>query len=132
MFIEEVIVPEKNPPITTLLGLLEVLFIDQLFGDHRKTGARMKCFLPSPPEVVEYFDDGHGHSGAFSQGTIPLDQGVFDEALREGYIAGVLEPGYVSRTEFKLTDQGKRELLRLTREAMAAERAAAEVRPEAA
>lgn len=105
--------PEQNPPITTLLDLLEILYIDPLFGDYRKTGARVHYWMPGEPEVREYFDDGHGHSGAFSQETIPLDRMVFREALEKEYIAGVLKPGYVSTTEFKLTNAGKKELFRL-------------------
>ncbi len=114
----------KNPPITTVRGLLEALYSDPLFGDHRKTGARVRCFQPGQPEIIEYYDDGRGHSGAFTSATTPLDREVFQEALHAGFISGVLEPGYVSTIEFEMTDQGKQELFRLWREAKAAEKAA--------
>ena len=101
----------KDLRITTMLVLLEALYIEPF--NHRKTGALVKCYPQEEPEVLEHFDDGHGHSGALFSKTSPLDQEVFQEALVREYITGVLEPGRVSTTEFKLTESGIRELSRL-------------------
>ncbi len=54
-------------------------------------------------EVIEYFDSGKGHSGAFSSRYSKLDQEVFREALEKGYIVGKRMPGYVSKMEFVMT-----------------------------
>ncbi|MCR4276029.1 MAG: hypothetical protein NUV90_01460 [Candidatus Parcubacteria bacterium] len=101
----------KDLRITTMLVLLEALYIGPF--NYRKTGALVKCYPQEEPEVLEHFDDGRGHSGALSTKTCPLDREVFQEALVREYITGVLEPGYVSKTEFKITEFGIRELSRL-------------------
>lgn len=114
--------PEEKPPITTMLDLLDLLYLDPLFGDYRKTGAQVQSFQPGEAEVRESFDDGNGHSGAFSASTTSLDWNVFQEALGERFITGILKPGYVSRSEFKITVHGREELFRLRKEAEVAEK----------
>jgi hypothetical protein len=101
----------EEPPITTMIGLLEALCMD-VFST-RKTGARVKSYRSDIINVYEYFDSGRGHSGAFSQEITPLNREVFDKAKADRYISGVLEPGYVSDVEFELTELGRRELFRL-------------------
>lgn len=108
------IIVSTNPSITTMLGLLEALYIGPF--DYRKTRATVKCYPQEEPEVREHFDDGRGHSGALSTGTSPLDREVFEEALAREYITGVLEPGHVSKIVFKITEFGVRELSRLRAE----------------
>lgn len=103
----------ENPPIETMMGLLAALFVDA-FGS-RKVDARVKSYRKEEANVWEYFDSGKGHSGAFSDQRTPLKWGIFVEAQEAQYISGVLEPGYVSTTDFKLTDLGKKEFFSLLR-----------------
>ncbi len=108
----------EMPTITTLLDLLHALHIDIFHG--RKTAAYVVSYRQGEAEVREHFDDGKGHSGAFTCDTSPLDWTVFAEAKDARYITGVLEPGRVSTTKFKLSEQGERELSRLIEEAAVA------------
>ncbi len=74
----------------------------------RKTGAVLHRYHSTPPLlfVREHFDDGKGHSGAFTSAETPITEEVFQKALEECYISGKLEPGYVSTCEFLVTDLG--------------------------
>lgn len=113
----------ERPIITTLLDLLHALHINIFHG--RKTDAYVVSYRQGAAEVREHFDDGKGHSGAFTCDMTPLDWTVFTEARDARYITGVLEPGRVSTTKFKLSEQGERELSRLLEEAAATHIAAA-------
>lgn len=75
----------------------------------RKTGAVLHRYRSTPSMlfVREHFDDGKGHSGAFSSEKTPITEEVFQRALDERYISGKLEPGYVSTCEFLITELGK-------------------------
>lgn len=114
---------DRSQPITTIEELLEALAIE--YGS-RKYAAEVRRFDPMKPQVIEYFDDGKGHSGAFSSQTSPLDLKVFQEALDKRYITGKLEPGYVSKIEFKLTELGEQVHLARLRGLHDAARAAAD------
>ena len=101
-------------PITTMLELLAVLYTSPFNSNktnavfHRRSGDGTDNF------VREHFDDGKGHSGAFTnRDTQKIPDELFQEALREGFIKGVLEPGYVSEREFTLTDMGRMEYAHL-------------------
>lgn len=113
----------ERPIITTLLDLLQALYVDNCHG--RKTAAYVVSYQQGEAEVREHFDDGRGHSGAFTCDTAPLDWTVFTEARDARYITGVLEPGYVSTTKFKLSEQGQQRLFRILEEAAVAHIAAA-------
>lgn len=90
--------------IATIDDLLEALVIE--YGS-RKYATLVQCLHKDSPEVIECFDDGKGHSGAFTRETTPLDPDVFEEALEKRYLSGKLKPGYVSKIEFNLTRIGR-------------------------
>lgn len=113
----------ERPPITTIEGLLEALVIE--YGS-RKYAAKVHRFQSAKAEVVEYFDDGKGHSGAFTSDTTQLDLAVFQEAIDKRYITGKLEPGYVSKSDFRLTERGEEVHWERVRALRDAERAAAD------
>lgn len=109
--------------IVTLTELLEIMFIPYL--ESRKTSVEL-FFCTSDGKrkihVTEYFDDGKGHSGAFTSRNTPVAEKVFLEARRKGFISGKLEPGYTSRSCFLLTGLGKEEHVRLENERRVAEK----------
>lgn len=107
--------PRENPPITTMMALLEALYVES-FCNNRKTMGLVRRYGPSELDVWQYFDDGKGHSGAFSATTASLDPSVFKEAQEKGFVTGVLKLGYVSTYEFKIAKEGEDELFRLFRE----------------
>lgn len=88
--------------ITTLGALLDAMWVEM---GSRKYAATI-TYSPSVPEckVEEYFDDGKGHSGAFTSNISAVDTAVFLEAKTKGYVTGKLEPGYVSEIRFVLTE----------------------------
>ena len=108
----------KRPPITTITELLESLYIEPMSRDRRYL-ARLQ-YLPPEIEVIEFYDDGGGHSNAFTQETTPVSKELFLEARQERYITGVLEPGYVSSWRFKLSETGREGLFALRKEAQKA------------
>lgn len=94
----------KNERITTLGALMSAMTID--WGS-RKTYAEIHYVVHQGEvtcRVDEHFDDGKGHSGAFTSTRSDVDVLVFEEAKSKGFITGKLEPGYVSTREFVLTD----------------------------
>ncbi len=112
--------PQRDlSPVTTMLGLLGILYCD-MFG-HRKIGAvvNRSRLLNGPDKITveEFFDDGKGHSGAFTSQSTSVEPGIFQEALSRRFITGLLKPGYVSDIEFEITDDGRHELFRLRIEA---------------
>jgi len=76
----------------------------------RKTGATLRCIRSTPPKVYveEYFDDGRGHSGAFTSDCTDVAPELFERALREGYITNKPEWGRVSGWEFIISESGER------------------------
>jgi hypothetical protein len=80
-----------------------------------KTNTEIKHFLDIPPGIwlEEYYDDGRGHSGAFTTDFTPIIEPVFVEACAAGFISGKLMPGFVSKNHFCLTDLGAFEANRL-------------------
>jgi hypothetical protein len=95
----------EKKPITTMMGLLRAMTRE--YGS-RKTGAILKRASSTPPEIYveEYFDDGKGHSGAFTSDRTDVTPELFDRAWQKGYLHGKFEIGYVSDWEFKVTDFG--------------------------
>ena len=96
---------KENPVCSTMPELLTLMTRE--WGS-RKTGAVLHRyrFTPSTLFVREHFDDGKGHSGAFTSDDTPVTEEVFQKALDERYISGKLEPGYVSTCEFRITELG--------------------------
>lgn len=95
----------ENPPITSIERLLEVLYVE-MWGT-RKTSAIVRIRGNGKEvEVIENFDDGKGHSNAFTSEYHPLDWSVFEEAFHLRYISGLLRPGYISTSEFGITREG--------------------------
>ncbi|HUQ30061.1 MAG TPA: hypothetical protein VM103_00905 [Candidatus Paceibacterota bacterium] len=88
-----------------MTGLLQLLTTVWNSG---KTGATLFRLSESETYVEEYFDDGKGHSGAFTHKTTSITPSLFDKARSQCYIKGKLEPGYVSTREFLITEEGKR------------------------
>ena len=107
----------KREPFTELLDLLS-----HLIGSDRQTGAQIEIYRPTEREpemkilLHEFFDDGKGHSGAFSDRLTPIDPELFQLVVQERHVSGVLKPGYVSDTEFTVTQFGRAERWRLEEE----------------
>ncbi len=85
--------------ITELGALMDAVHIE--YGS-RKYSAGVEL-IGDTCVVRECFDTGGGHSGAFRDSVAPVLMSVFHEAVKLGYIAGKLMPGYVSKTEFVVT-----------------------------
>lgn len=101
---------KEKGPIATLTGLLVLMGSE--YGT-RKTGATLlysRLNAATEDEIIirEYFDDGKGHPGAFTDQTTLITREVFERALENRYISGILKPGYVSNWEFSITDFGQR------------------------
>ena len=92
---------KETTPITEMGALLDALYRDDGF---RKSYAMVEYYPPDKCQVIQYFDSGAGSSSALSETYTNLDIALFEEAKRLGYIIGFLKPGYVSKNEFKLTD----------------------------
>lgn len=95
----------RTEPITELGALLSALWRNQ-WGT-KKTYAHIYRFLPDTCKVQEHFDDGKGHSGAFTSEITDVAIPVFQEAQQKGYITGKLELGYISTKEFVLTNDSR-------------------------
>ena len=111
----------REKEIVTVAELLEIMFIP--FLESQKTNVELFfCTLGGKRKihVTEYFDDGKGHSGAFTSKDTPVAEEAFLEAQREGFISGKLEPGYISRSCFLLTSLGKEKRVRLENERVVA------------
>ncbi len=92
----------KSERITTLGALLNAMWTKDYWS--RKTYAEV-VYLPSNIcRAREYFDDGKGHSGAFSCQISEVDTAVFEDAREKKYVTGRPEIGYISKTDFVLTD----------------------------
>lgn len=112
---------KEELPVTNMVVLLEIM--SRGFMSH-KTGAALHRVRSSPPEtyIEEVFDDGHGHSNAVTKKRTPITEELFQRVVRERFVEGVLEPGYVSQTKFVLSLQGrdvyvvKQRLVQLARE----------------
>jgi hypothetical protein len=92
----------KGEKITTLGALLDAMWAEM---GSRKYAAKIHYFESIPEcKAEEFFDDGKGHSGAFTSDIAEVEVAIFEEARTKGYVTGVLKPGYVSKTEFVLTD----------------------------
>ncbi|HUY05564.1 MAG TPA: hypothetical protein VMV62_02540 [Candidatus Paceibacterota bacterium] len=104
----------EKKPISTMMGLLRAMIRE--YGS-RKTGAILRCIRSTPPEIYveEFFDDGKGHSGAFTSDRADVVPELFERALHAHYLSGKLEPGYVSDWEFEITDSGRDEYWRRKR-----------------
>lgn len=102
---EFIMAMREDNPISTMMGLLRAMA--RAYGS-RKTGALLRILRSTPPKVFveEYFDDGKGHSGAFTSDCTDVVPKLFERALVERYVSGVLKPGYVSSCEFAITDFG--------------------------
>ncbi len=90
----------KAADITTIGALANALVIQ--WGS-RKTHAEIFYAEDSSCTVREYFDDGKGHSDAFTTQYSNVDLSVFAEARSKRYVQGKLMPGYVSTIQFVLT-----------------------------
>lgn len=69
--------------------------------------------------VCEHFDDGKGHSGAFTSRDTSVANEVCEEAKKNHLIKGLLMPGYVSQYQFELSRYGLDEYFRLDAERLA-------------
>lgn len=112
----------KLEKITTLKEALIALAVD---GFDRKTRAILlrDRFYPKGTSLLvteyyieEYFDDGRGHSNAFSSNRRRLSGKVALELLRGYYVEGLLKPGYTSDREYKLSRWGRDKLNNLLRD----------------
>ncbi len=105
---------EEKKPIVTMKEFLEHMFFRD-FLNHEKTGARVEYWKgqTEQPKVIEFFDDGRGHSGAFSCDETPVELAIFKEALREYFIEPKPIMGGVSSYEFVLTRHGEGTLFEL-------------------
>lgn len=109
----------ENPPITDMLGLLEILYNDPLFGDHRKVKAVLHWDRIIGNEkwyVREHFDDGKGHSGAFTSDVTFVAKEVAEEAKKQFFVEGVPHWGYTAQDEFRINRHGIDEYHRLSNE----------------
>lgn len=91
----------KGQEITELGALMDAMVID---WNSIKTYVEVRLTSQDMCEVREHFDDGKGHSGAFTCNTTEVDPLIFLEAQSRGYITGKLMPGFVSKREFVLTE----------------------------
>ena len=94
----------KNPPIESLEKLLKTLHMPS--EERTKTFAELIINSPSVFFVREHFDDGKGRSGAYSSADTSVTEEIFQQARSRGYIRGKRKPGYVSETEFIISDSG--------------------------
>ena len=103
--------PEKIT-VQSIPGLLEKMFCT---WSSKKTRTEVFFYLadqsPRKIRVLECFDDGKGHSGAFSERETIVAEEVFQEALNSGFIRQM--PGHGSRVRFLLTKCGEDEYWRL-------------------
>lgn len=101
---------KEKGPIATMTALLILMAND--YGTRKTSATLFRSRFPSAPAkgitIKEYFDDGKGHSGAFTNRVTPVTLDVFEKACAEKYISGQLEPGYVSDWKFSITDLGRR------------------------
>lgn len=97
---------KEKKPFSTMMGLLRAMTRE--FGS-RKTGATLMRIRSTPLRIYveEYFDDGKGHSGAFTSDCTDVVPEFFERAQCERFISGKLEPGYVSQWEFVITELGE-------------------------
>jgi hypothetical protein len=106
--------PKTPRTIKTMSEFLESMYVD---SSGRKYRAVVTYRKKEQPYITESFDDGKGHSGAFTSEVSLVDLSVFNEAFDKHYITGLVMPGYISQTEFKLTDWGTNALSELRKEA---------------
>jgi hypothetical protein len=111
----------KTNPITTMMGLLEALFVDK--SDTRKKCACAWICLSDDIYVYQHFSGGPEHLNVSYCAAAHLDWDIFTDAINAKYMAGLQRGGYVSETEFQITVEGENELARLKAKAAAAERA---------
>lgn len=109
---------QQKETIETLEKLLGILY--PAWSNRGKTHADLVRYRQSEIFVREYFDDGKGHSGAFSSINTPVAEAVFEQAKTLGYIQGKLKPGYVSSGEFVLSKYGEEVSLKNFRKAQEA------------
>ena len=92
----------KGEKITVLGALLDAMYVEM---GGRKYNAVTHYFESTREcKVEEFFDDGKGHSGAFTNNIADVELAVFEEARKKGFITGAPEPGHISKNEFVLTD----------------------------
>jgi hypothetical protein len=96
----------EQAPIASVAKLLEVLYIDT--GEREKVSTAIELSSSGTPSVIEYFDDGKGHSGAVTSTYTLLEQDVFQKALASGYIIqSRTSRGIVPPDRFVLSDLGQ-------------------------
>ena len=108
--------PDRQP-ITTMLALLTALYCDPF--DHRETKAVLHWDRAIGHEkwyVREHFDDGRGHSGAFTASDTPVAKEVAEEARKQFFVEGVRHWGYTAQDEFCINRHGTEECSRLEAE----------------
>jgi hypothetical protein len=99
---------KENLPITAMGDLIDALYADR---SSQKMKAWVEYYPPGTCKVIQTFDSGKGHSGAFWEEQRPLDIKLFEDAKRLGYVTPWVLPGRMSENEFKLTeDREKRRI----------------------
>lgn len=75
----------------------------------RKCAAVIHRFRSKSPFIFirEHFDSGKGSSNAFTSRDTTITEEIFQEALDAGLIRPKPEPGYMSTTEFIVTELGE-------------------------
>jgi hypothetical protein len=110
---------EHKEPIGTIPELLVGLYCEWMLGSD-KTEAAVFYYTDHPENypcggiyLEENFDDGKGHSGAFTTDHTPVAKEVFLEARALGFISGQVKPGRVSKHCFRISKLGENEYNRL-------------------
>lgn len=97
---------KERSPIESVAKLLEVLYIDM--GERGKISTAIELSPSGTHSVIEYFDDGKGHSGAIASTYTILQMNVFRDALASGYIIqSRASRGIVPPNRFVLSDLGQ-------------------------
>jgi len=93
---------ENEKPISDMIKVL--LLLNGEFGD--KTSRRLEIRDDEPPFVkVEHYG-GH-HDEVFSTEYYLVTKKVVEALRQEGFIEGVPQLGYTSKSEIRLTDLGR-------------------------
>jgi len=110
---------EHTEPITTVRELLMRLYCEWML-DSNKTETAVFYYTKHPERhrsngiwLEENFDDGRGHSGAFTTDYTPVTKEVFLEARAFGFIEGQIQPGRISEHCFRISELGEAEYNRL-------------------
>lgn len=113
----------REKPISTLEGLLERMYTE---WESNKFSAVLHYLGPGESIwVAEAYE--HRHMST-SEDDTDVAEPVFLEALNNGYICGILRPGYISRIHFQITELGEKKYLQLKAERLSKEITEAENR----